>query len=71
MPYIIIYDAKRKGYILQISSWTTKLKAKRVAKRTENFSGLRPFTRARQIPTAGLRYRVYIDVLKTKEDADL
>jgi len=69
-PCMITYDEKRKGYILQISSWTTRWKANKVAKMADNkIEGLRTFKQAANIPSIGRRYRVYIGNFKTREEA--
>jgi cell division septation protein DedD len=66
---IVIFDAKREGYILQISSWPTKSKANRVAKRVYKIIGLKTFIEAADVPSLGRRYRVFIGVFKTREEA--
>jgi hypothetical protein len=69
MPCIVISDAKKTGYILQISPWITKSKVGRVAKKVEKFHGLQAYVMTAHIPSMGLRYRVFIGVFKTKEEA--
>jgi len=68
-PCIVIADANKKGYILQISSWVTKFKASQAAKKVKKFPGLQPFIMTERIPSLGLRYRVFIGVFKTREEA--
>jgi len=66
---IVISNAKKTGYILQISPWITKSKARRVAKKVEKFHGLQAYAMIARIPSMGLRYRVFIGEFKTREDA--
>ncbi|MBN1398285.1 MAG: SPOR domain-containing protein, partial [Bacteroidetes bacterium] len=68
-PCMITYVEKRKGYILQISSWLTKSKADKVARIMDNIEGLRTYKQSADIPSIGRRYRVYIGDFKTKEEA--
>jgi hypothetical protein len=66
---MISYDEKRKGYVLQISSWITKKKAEKVAKYADRIAGLKTFKQAAYIPSIGRRFRVYIGNFKTREEA--
>jgi hypothetical protein len=66
---IISYDAKRNGYVLQIASCITLKKAMSVAKKVNIVGGLISFVEAVDIPSLGRRYRVFIGVFKTREDA--
>jgi len=68
-PCIVIAAANKKGYILQISSWVTKFKAIRAAKKVKKFPGLQLYIMTERIPSLGLRYRVFIGVFKTREEA--
>jgi hypothetical protein len=68
-PCMVTYNEKRKGYVLQISSWLTRTKANRVAKRTDTIVGLKTFKEAADVPSLGRRYRVFIGVFKTREEA--
>ena len=69
VPCIVTYNEKRKGFVLQISSWLTWKKANRVAKRADKIVGLKTFKEAANVPTLGRRYRVFIGVFKTREEA--
>ena len=69
VPCMVTYNEKRKGFVLQISSWLTWKKASRVAKRADKIIGLKTFKEAADIPTLGRRYRVFVGVFKTREDA--
>jgi hypothetical protein len=66
---IVTYDAKRKGYVLQISSCITMKKANSVAKKANKITGLKTFEETADIPSIGRRYRVFIGVFKTREEA--
>ncbi|RPI03619.1 MAG: hypothetical protein EHM64_12035 [Ignavibacteriae bacterium] len=66
---IVIASLTNDGYILQISSWVTKTKARRMAKKAANFHGLKAYVMTEHIPSLGIRYRVYIGVFGTREDA--
>jgi hypothetical protein len=66
---IVISNANKTGYVLQISSWVTKSKARRVAKKVNHFLGLRPYVMAARIPSMGLRYRLFIGIFRTREEA--
>jgi cell division septation protein DedD len=66
---MITYHEKRKGFVLQISSWLTKTKANRVAKRADKIVGLKTFKEAADIPSLGRRYRVFIGVFNSREEA--
>jgi hypothetical protein len=68
-PCMVTYDAKRKGYVLQISSWLTLPKANRVAQIADTIDGLKTFKKSAIVPSLGRRYRVFIGVFKTSEDA--
>jgi hypothetical protein len=70
LPCIVSYDVKKKGYVLQISSWTTKSKALKVAKMAEKFSGMKSFTITATIKSLGKRNRVFLGVFKTKTAAE-
>jgi hypothetical protein len=68
-PCMITFNEKRKGYVLQISSWLTRKKANKVAKSANNIAGLKTFKEAAYIPSIGRRFRVYIGNFKTREEA--
>ena len=66
---IVTYNEKRKGYVLQISSCITLKKANSVAIKANKISGLKTFVETADIPSIGRRYRVFIGLFKTREDA--
>lgn len=68
-PCMVTYDAKRKGYVLQISSWLTLPKANRVTQIADTITGLKTFKKSAILPSLGRRYRVFIGVFKTREEA--
>jgi len=68
-PCIVMSNAKKTRYILQISPWITKSQAKRVEKKAEKFHGLHVYEMTERIPSMGLRYRVFIGEFRTREDA--
>lgn len=68
-PCIPSYDPKRKGYILQVSSWLTVTKAVRVAKMMEKISGMKSFTVSAVVPKLGKRNRVFLATFPTLEAA--
>ncbi len=70
LPCIVYFDARKRGFILQISSWVTKRKAIRVARQAEEFSGKKSFTVAARIPSLGTRYRVFLSLFKTAKEAE-
>jgi len=70
LPCIVRYDVRRKGYVLQISSWVTKSKARRVARIAAKNSGMKSFTTTVSIPTLGTRNRVFLGVFKTRKAAE-
>lgn len=69
-PCVINFNDKRKGFVLQISSWQTNLRALRDARRVEKLSGMKPFIEIEKVPNVGKRYRVYLGVFKTREEAE-
>jgi len=70
LPCIVSYDPKRKGYILQISSWLTRSKARQVAKKAEAISGMKSFVVTATVPSLGRRNRVFLGVFKTQQAAE-
>ncbi len=70
LPCIASYDARRKGYILQVSSWTTRSKAIQVAKNVEKISGMKTFTITTTIPSLGKRNRVFLEGFATQKAAE-
>jgi len=66
---LVTYDEKRKGYILQISSWKRQSNARKAVKSLEKLTGLKPFIQTVDVSSIGRRYRVYIGVFKTEEEA--
>jgi cell division septation protein DedD len=69
VPCIVTYNEKRKGFVLQIASCTTLKKANSVAEKADKFDGLTTFEENADIPSIGRRYRVFIGVFKTREEA--
>jgi hypothetical protein len=69
VPCIVTYNEKRKGFVLQISSCITLKKANIVAKKSNKFTGRMTFVETADIPSIGRRYRVFIGVFKTREEA--
>jgi cell division septation protein DedD len=66
---IVSYNVKREGYVLQIASCITLKKANSVVKKVNKITGLLTFEEAVNIPSIGRRYRVFIGVFKTREEA--
>ena len=70
LPCLVRYDPRRKGYILQISSWRTDWKAERVAKWATEITGMKSFTKVAMIPFLGKRHRVFLGVFKSRKLAE-
>ena len=68
-PCIVIADANKKGYVLQISSWITKIKAIQAVKKVKKYPGLQAFVMTERIQSLGLQYRIFVGVFKTREEA--
>jgi hypothetical protein len=68
-PSPVTYDEKRKGYILQVSSWKRQSSARLSAESVKKMTGLKPFIQIVNVPSIGKRYRVYVGVFKTEEEA--
>jgi hypothetical protein len=69
VPCMVTFNEKRKGFVLQISSWLTWKKATRVAKKADKIVGFKTFKEAAEIPLLGRRYRVFLGIFKTREEA--
>jgi hypothetical protein len=69
-PCLVIYDEIKNRFAIQISSWSTKAKALRLAKEAKSMTGLQSYVKAVNVPSVGLRYRVYIGSFKTLNDAN-
>lgn len=70
LPCIVSFDVQRKGYVLQISSWVTKSKARQVAKIAEKISGMKSFMVTATIPKLGARNRVFLGEFDSKKAAE-
>lgn len=70
LPCIVYYDVRRKGYILQLSSWITKSKAIQQAKKAGTISGMKSFTITVKVPSLGIRNRVFLEGFKTQKAAE-
>ena len=67
---LVSFDAKLRGYMLQISSWETLLKATTQAKHAEQTTGLKSRIDRADVRGLGTRYRVKIGPFRTKADAE-
>jgi hypothetical protein len=70
LPCVVSYDARQKGYVLQISSWLTESKANAVSTQAGKISGMKSFTVTKLVPSLGIRYRVYLGVFKSQQAAE-
>jgi tol-pal system protein YbgF len=68
-PCIVISNIKKTGYVLQVSSWATRSKARRVVKQINRFPGLKTYVMIARVSALGLRFRVFIGVFNSREDA--
>ncbi len=68
-PCLVTYSTKRKGYLLQISSWILKSDAARLSKRAEMITGRKTFTEVSKAASLKGQSRVFIGIFKSKEDA--
>lgn len=69
-PCIVAFDANRNEFVLQLSSWVTRAKAARAARKAEQLSGKKSFTTTTRVPKIGFRYRVFLGGFATKEAAE-
>ncbi len=70
-PCVINFNEKRKGFVIQVSSWATSQKARQDAKRIEKLTKMKSFIEVENIPNIGRRFRVYLGEFKTKEEAEI
>jgi tol-pal system protein YbgF len=68
-PSIVISNMEKTGYILQVSSWATRSKVRRVVKQINKFPGLKTYVMIARVPALGLRFRVFIGEFNSREDA--
>jgi hypothetical protein len=68
-PCFVISNINKTGYVLQVSSWATRSKARRVVKQINKFPGLKTYAMIARVPALGLRFRVFIGVFNSREDA--
>lgn len=68
-PCIVISNIKKTGYVLQVSSWATRSKVRRVVKQITKFPRLKTYVMIAREPALGLRFCVFIGVFKSREDA--
>ncbi|MBF8247392.1 MAG: hypothetical protein HW374_192 [Bacteroidetes bacterium] len=68
---IVVYNSARKGYVIQLSSWTSRTKANRLATHAkESFPGYEPFVQTVNLPKLGIRHRVQIGTYPTERAAE-
>ncbi len=67
---MISFDSTRNEFILQVSSWVTRTRARQAAANAEEISGLKSFTVLAQVPNVGRRYRVFLGGFHTREAAE-
>ena len=66
---IVVYD-RAKGYLIQLSSWQTQVKAQQLAVHAKaSFPSFESFVQTADIPKMGRRHRVRIGVFKTRKEA--
>ncbi len=66
---LVYYDARRKGYVVQTSSWTTRSKANRVAREIEAIIGYPVSVEPATVLELGIRYHVLIGPFRTRAEA--
>ncbi|MEK6565523.1 MAG: SPOR domain-containing protein, partial [Bacteroidota bacterium] len=60
----------RRGYVIQLSSWTTRAKANLLAAHAKrSFPGYESFVETVNLPNLGIRHRVQIGTFRTKDAA--
>jgi len=68
---LVVYKPSRKGYVIQLSSWQSKEKARILARRAEeSFPKYKSLVEEVNIPKLGRRYRVQIGIFKTRKEAE-
>ena len=68
---IVVYNRERKGYVIQLSSWTTRAKANTLAVHAkESFPGYESFVQTVNLPRLGIRHRVQIGTYPTERAAE-
>ncbi len=66
---LVYYHARRKGYVVQTSSWTTRAKADRVAHEIEETFRYPTFIERSTVPLLGTRFHVLIGPFERESDA--
>ena len=66
---VVSYSDSRKGYVLQIASLASKSAADKFAQRAESISGREAYIEPVSISPRGMRYRVFIGVFNTNDEA--
>ncbi|MBF8247588.1 MAG: hypothetical protein HW374_388, partial [Bacteroidetes bacterium] len=67
---IVLYNRTRRGYVIQLSSWTTRAKANLLAAHAKrSFPGYESFVETVNLPNLGIRHRVQIGTFRTKDAA--
>ena len=69
--YIVLRIPGESAYTIQTSSWPREDRARREAQRFEQASGYQAFVDKVDLPSLGVRYRVYVGRFSTKRLADL
>ncbi|HEX9614013.1 MAG TPA: SPOR domain-containing protein, partial [Bacteroidota bacterium] len=70
-PCLITYDERRRGYILQVSSWATRGKASERVRVAENVTGRKAWVERTSVPDLGIRYRVKVGLFSSITEAEL
>lgn len=67
---LILFDAQRGAFIIQVSQWTTKANATARARVLENLTGYEATIEQADVPKLGTRYRAYLSPFPTREEAE-
>lgn len=70
LPCLISFDREKKGFVLQVSSWETEQKARQAARMVEQASGYSATIERVDTPQLGIRYRVFLGVFKSSQEAE-
>lgn len=70
LPCLVSFDSEKKGFVLQVSSWETEVKAKQAARSAEQVSGYSATIERVDAPQLGIRYRVFLGVFQSSQEAE-
>lgn len=67
---IVAYNSARKGYVIQLSSWTSRTKANVMAAHAKaSFPGYESFVQSVNLPNIGIRHRVQVGTYPSRKAA--